>query len=61
MGVEISQDELVHVMARDFPREYQICVLTVAGQAQARRIAELERRLKPAQDPALRDIPSEQG
>ncbi len=58
MDVEISQEELVAVMARDFPLQYQICVLTVGTQAQARRIAELERRLRPAPAPAEHAEPS---
>lgn len=60
MDITLSQDEVMAAMARDFPREYQIAVLTVANAQQARRIAELERRIQataqpvqaPAADPA---------
>ncbi len=50
--MSVSQEELLAVMARDFPLQYQISMLTAGAQAQARRIAHLEGELAAAKTPA---------
>ncbi len=43
MDIAVSPDEILKVLARDFPLQYQIAALTVVVTEQNRRIAELER------------------